>query len=213
VTDLAQRTLTALPLFILFTVLFWYTPPLVTSIVLAAALIYILLVEWPRLLARCSRYFWLITPLYPVLPFVLLILLNQDNTMRIWLFTAMLLVIGYDTGAYLIGSLIGTHKLAPTLSPGKTWEGCAGGYGAACGVSLLINTYWSLPITYNVFFVTALICIAAQLGDLFESWLKRRAGVKDSGSLLPGHGGLLDRFDSLLFVSVLLYVGKYFLPG
>lgn len=100
-----------------------------------------------------------------------------------------------DTGAYICGRLLGKHKLAPVLSPKKTWEGAIGGtamtlvFGALTGPFLL-----SLPLVPSIL-VTLLLAVAAQLGDLLESALKRWAGIKDSSNLLPGHGGFLDRFD------------------
>lgn len=105
-----------------------------------------------------------------------------------------------DTSAYAVGRLIGRHKLAPKISPNKTIEGAAG------SLALTALLFWSFPVaalgwgTKRAVFGLAL-AIMALAGDLFESWLKRRAGVKDSGDILPGHGGLLDRIDSLLFAA------------
>jgi len=116
----------------------------------------------------------------------------------------LLLVWAYDTGAFFAGRLFGRHKLAPTLSPGKTWEGVAG--GLLLGVGVAFGGLWALwpewPLTTRLGHALGLGVLvggAAQLGDLFESLLKRAAGVKDSGRLFPGHGGLLDRLDGLLF--------------
>ncbi len=113
-----------------------------------------------------------------------------------------------DIFAYLTGSLVGKHPMTPRLSPGKTWEGFAGGFF----FSLLAG--WIIYRTTGTFSTTAwiisggVISVLAVLGDLFESGLKRRFNVKDSGNLLPGHGGILDRFDSLLFAppAILLVV-------
>jgi phosphatidate cytidylyltransferase len=105
-----------------------------------------------------------------------------------------------DTGAYLAGTLWGKHKVAPNLSPGKSWEGIIGGWILTAIVGLILPGVWTFV---NTAFVTALVIIVPGLslaGDLWESALKRAAGVKDSGNLLPGHGGVLDRYDSLLFV-------------
>lgn len=113
-----------------------------------------------------------------------------------WLIAAILGTWAADTVAYLVGSLIGRHKVAPRISPGKSWEGSLAGFGAAAAVvALLIGDGDTAAV------VVALgLGPVALAGDLFESWLKRRAGAKDSGGLLPGHGGILDRIDSLLFV-------------
>ncbi|MDO4806790.1 MAG: phosphatidate cytidylyltransferase [Coriobacteriales bacterium] len=122
-----------------------------------------------------------------------------------------LLVIGAiwaeDSFAYLVGSTLGRHKMAPRISPNKSWEGFVGGLLGSIGV-------WSLGAAFHVAWITwpvALACglcegLVSVLGDLFESRLKRSVGVKDSGNLMPGHGGILDRTDSLLFGSVVAYI-------
>ncbi|MEG3134903.1 phosphatidate cytidylyltransferase [Rouxiella sp. T17] len=115
-----------------------------------------------------------------------------------WLLYVMLLVWGADSGAYLFGKLFGKHKLAPKVSPGKTWEGLIGGLLTSALISWLFGRYAPL----NVVPATLLICsivaaLASVLGDLTESMFKREAGIKDSGNLIPGHGGIMDRIDSL----------------
>ncbi len=105
---------------------------------------------------------------------------------------------GMDTAAYAIGKTIGRHKLCPNISPGKTVEGSLAALLAATLLGAGLFAILRLSIGQGLVF-GAILGIAGQLGDLFESLLKRRAGVKDSGALLPGHGGVLDRFDSLLF--------------
>lgn len=111
--------------------------------------------------------------------------------------TLLALVWSYDSGAYLIGSRWGQRRMAPQLSPRKSWEGAAGGLLLAVAIGLL-SMLW-LPWGFHGVVLAALVSAAAQLGDLFESWLKRMAGVKDAGTLFPGHGGVLDRMDALLF--------------
>lgn len=106
-----------------------------------------------------------------------------------------------DTAAFLVGRQVGRHRLAPAISPGKTWEGVAGAgvavavyYAVACAIG------WPSEASWNVVEGAIVVAVAAVMsmeGDLFESWMKRQAGVKDSGALLPGHGGLLDRIDGL----------------
>lgn len=104
-----------------------------------------------------------------------------------------------DIFAYIVGRAIGKHKMAPEISPGKSWEGLAGGMvacGALFGIASAINMF---PPSFTTSIMIGLIlAFIAQMGDLFESSMKRRAGVKDSGKLIPGHGGLLDRVDGLL---------------
>ncbi len=110
----------------------------------------------------------------------------------------MALVWLMDIGAYFIGHRFGRRKLAPAISPGKTWEGVAGGAGAVV-LGVLIGMWW-LPVSWSglQLVLFALIAVASVQGDLFESVLKRWQGMKDSSQLLPGHGGVLDRIDSLL---------------
>jgi len=113
----------------------------------------------------------------------------------------MLAVFADDTAAYLVGRLAGRHKLAPAISPGKTWEGFVAGTAAAVFVAFVAlyderDTFLSIGQSLVLGLVVA---AAAALGDLFESMLKRDLGVKDAGRLLAGHGGVLDRIDSLLF--------------
>jgi phosphatidate cytidylyltransferase len=116
-------------------------------------------------------------------------------------FLPLLLVIlatwAIDVTAYLVGSSVGTRRITPRLSPGKTWEGTLAGF-AAGAMTVLVVAAVSNSLHPWVFVVAAAIGPAAFGGDLLESWVKRRAGVKDSGGILPGHGGMLDRIDSLL---------------
>jgi len=106
-----------------------------------------------------------------------------------------------DTGAYFVGRLIGRHKMAPVISPKKSWEGAVG--GLICGVLIVLlynKLFLDLPVLL-VLIIGVVGSVVGQIGDLLESWIKRWAGVKDSGNLIPGHGGILDRFDSMLLVA------------
>ncbi|KRM89635.1 phosphatidate cytidylyltransferase [Liquorilactobacillus vini] len=117
------------------------------------------------------------------------------------LFFLLLIVWSTDTGAYLFGRKFGKHKLAPHISPNKTWEGSIGGTLLALVVGIIFNFIWPQITNWALAAgMILLLSIVGQLGDLVESALKRFYGVKDSGRILPGHGGILDRFDSLLFV-------------
>ncbi|HQT00142.1 MAG: phosphatidate cytidylyltransferase [Hydrogenophilales bacterium 16-64-46] len=101
-----------------------------------------------------------------------------------------------DTAAYFAGRAFGRHKLAPAISPGKTWEGVAGALLALALYAAVLNGVAGLPLV-SLFLVMAGLLYLSVLGDLFESWIKRLAGMKDSGTILPGHGGVLDRVDAL----------------
>jgi phosphatidate cytidylyltransferase len=116
-----------------------------------------------------------------------------------------------DTAAYYIGSRWGRHKMAPTISPKKSWEGAAAGFVTG----LVAATVWSVlrleRIDAGILAVAAVTAVAAQIGDLVESMIKRGAGVKDSGTVLPGHGGVLDRLDAMLFAAPVLLFGLWLL--
>src|SRR5947207_8463450 len=123
-----------------------------------------------------------------------------------WVLTVVLGVWGFDSGAFFAGHFFGKHKLAPTISPAKTWEGVAGGLVFSIAAALLFTTWpfgcrWYLAILLGI-----LICVAATLGVLAESLIKRQTHVKDSGQFMPGHGGLLDRIDSLLFAVIVVFI-------
>lgn len=112
-----------------------------------------------------------------------------------------------DTGAYFTGSFFGKHKLCPEVSPKKTVEGAIGGIVSSLVVSLILAFFFGdrghLLVTLAA---TILLCVAGMFGDLFASIIKRRAGIKDYGNLIPGHGGILDRFDSMLLIAPLFYM-------
>lgn len=125
-----------------------------------------------------------------------------------------LVLMGADTGAYYVGRAFGKHKLAPSISPGKTWEGLAGGILAGLGLATLSHFWFfrELPLKLALP-LAAVMVIVGVLGDLAESALKRGAGAKDAAKILPGHGGVLDRLDSLLFNAPLLYYFAEFYFG
>lgn len=128
---------------------------------------------------------------------------------RDWLFLALFATFGSDTAAYFLGKAFGKHKLAPRISPGKTWEGTVAGIFGAVIISLLFTlpTPLQLPLSYGqAILLGVLISVFGQIGDLAESMLKRNSGVKESGNLMPGHGGLLDRLDSVIFAGVVVYL-------
>ena len=117
------------------------------------------------------------------------------------IFYIMVIIWTTDSGAYLIGRKYGKNKLSPIISPNKTIEGAAGGVVISLAASYLFMLFFPVTRTiYPSFLIVILLSIGGQLGDLIESAIKRHYNVKDSGSMLPGHGGLFDRFDSLIFV-------------
>lgn len=133
---------------------------------------------------------------------------------RNWLLFALLVTFATDTGAYLTGRAIGRHPMAPSISPNKTWEGAVGGFVGAVGAAVLLDQFFNLGLAPTSWFtawnwqpplIGATVGIVAQAGDLLESKLKRLSQVKDAGSLMPGHGGLLDRLDSLLITIPAVY--------
>lgn len=120
-------------------------------------------------------------------------------------------VIGTDVGAYFAGRAIGGPKIAPKISPSKTWSGLVGGMIGAGIMMIAAQNVFQLNYTFvysplATFLAGAALAVTAQAGDFFESWMKRRAGVKDSGRLIPGHGGLFDRTDGLIAVAFVLGV-------
>ena len=123
-----------------------------------------------------------------------------------WLLTVLLGTWGFDSGAFFAGHFLGRHKLAPRISPGKTWEGVLGGLVLSIAAAVLftvrpLGVPWYLAVLLGIG-----IGIAATLGDLAESLIKRQTHVKDSGQIMPGHGGMLDRIDSLIFVIIVVYM-------
>lgn len=126
-----------------------------------------------------------------------------------------LIVWGYDTGAYFVGSLIGRHRLLPKISLAKTWEGVAGGLFFAILGAMVCAPWWGDFLRWLPQAVVVGIWVGSfvQLGDLFESLLKRAAGVKDAGRLLPGHGGILDRIDGLLAALPVYFFYMHFVLG
>ena len=132
--------------------------------------------------------------------------LRSLNDGRGWVFLAILSTFASDASAYFTGKALGRHKMAPYVSPKKTWEGAMGGILGAIVASVALSILFRLPLLWwGAIIVGILISIIGQFGDLVKSLFKRNMGIKDSGNILPGHGGLLDRMDSLAFAGVLVY--------
>ncbi len=123
-----------------------------------------------------------------------------------WAIAMLLVIAAADVGGYAVGVPYGRHKIWPSISPAKSWEGAAGGLTAAVGISIAAIASFGLPVsTLGAVGLGALLWVGALVGDFAESALKRRAGAKDSGGLIPGHGGIFDRLDSIVLNLVLTY--------
>ncbi|MCF6254007.1 MAG: phosphatidate cytidylyltransferase [Thiomicrorhabdus sp.] len=160
-----------------------------------------------------SPFFILITGLLSIVLFTSALTHFRNEFSPQIVLLSLLVIWAVDTGAYFSGKRFGKTKLAQYVSPGKTWEGVWGGVALAFTISLM-GVLW-LQVALNVsiwFFAVALAAVAlfSVLGDLFESVLKRQSGLKDSGSIFPGHGGILDRADSLLIAVPMMYVLWHF---
>jgi len=167
-------------------------------------------IVYPRkLMGNAELPTMLIGILYICLFLSYLILLNNGTAGKRWILFLLLVLWCGDSGAYATGRLLGKHLLSPLVSPKKTIEGALGCIAlslcAACAGQMLF--FNDLAIGHALLLGLG-IALAGQLGDLCESTLKRHSGIKDSGTLLPGHGGMLDRIDSLLFVAPLAYYYK-----
>jgi len=170
--------------------------------VLVAAAAAVMFYEWSRIV-RGWGFHWMVAGFgYALIPALALLWIRERGEHKLELLLWVFIVTwATDIGAYFAGRTIGGPKLAPAISPNKTWAGLAGGMIAAG----LLGGAWvvALGLPRLLLLLAPLFAIGAQLGDLFESGLKRRAGVKDSGTWLPGHGGLLDRLDGLVPVAML----------
>jgi len=195
-----KRIITASIIAIVVYALYMQSSPIFLSISIATTLLYILIFEWPSFKQP------ILTPLYPVLPLLLMIALNQ-GAYRILLCFCVVIATSYDMGAYIMGTLFGKHKLAPSISPKKTVEGLWGGIFCAVIAGLCLYLYFAIKAPLYLYIPAIIIgALCAAGGDLYESWLKRAAHLKDAGSILPGHGGFLDRLDSLFIISSIVYI-------
>jgi phosphatidate cytidylyltransferase len=189
----------------------YFNPDLLTPLLLTSAVILSLIgllgcrrkegvfVSWAWTVAGILYIGWLLS--------YLVALRGLDNG-RNWVFFVLFTTWASDTAAFVIGKKLGRHKLTPNISPGKTWEGALGGVLGAIIASILFftPTPFQLPLIYwQAIALSVSVSILGQVGDLVESLLKRNMGVKDSGKLMPGHGGILDRLDSIIFGSIVVY--------
>jgi phosphatidate cytidylyltransferase len=168
--------------------------------VVVAGIATLMFYEWTRLTPGWGAAWYVGGFLYALLPALALLWIRERSGIELllWVF---IVTWSTDIGAYFAGRRFGRRKLAPSISPGKTVEGLYGGIAAAT----LLGGAWAYATHLGaaLFALAPILAITAQAGDLFESAIKRRAGVKDSGAWLPGHGGVLDRLDGLVPVAVL----------
>ncbi|MBA2650587.1 MAG: phosphatidate cytidylyltransferase [Legionella sp.] len=163
---------------------YWGRPLIVTAV---------LLIIWPLFIQSMNYIYWL----------------PQGKGLIVYL---LCLVWAADIGAYLVGKRWGHTKLIPRVSPGKSWEGVLGGFGLAMLIAALSIHYYT-PFSYTRwFFWSGLATIMSVFGDLFMSILKRRCNLKDTGSIIHGHGGILDRLDSLMAAAPVFYLGLTYIP-
>jgi phosphatidate cytidylyltransferase len=207
VSELSVRTLTGILLIaaaLVAAILGGYVLAL-----LAAAVATLMFYEWTRIVKGWGLFWYVGGFAYALLPAVSLLWIRERAApglqsderglaLLVWVF---IVTWSTDIGAYFAGRAFGKRKLAPSISPGKTVEGLYGGVLAAT----LLGGVWAFGTGLGrpLLFLAPLFAVAAQAGDLFESAMKRRAGIKDSGRWLPGHGGILDRLDGLVPVAVL----------
>ena len=168
------------------------------------------------LMLAVARRPWLaMGSVYLGLPGLLLIALRADSECgRLTVFWLLAIVWASDIGAFLVGSTVGGPKLAPSISPNKTWAGFAGGLAAAALAGTAVASFAASGLTAaRLALIGAGVGLATQAGDLAESWMKRRFGVKDTSGLIPGHGGLLDRVDGLLAATLVTALIVAWLDG
>ena len=190
-----------------------------------------LLLEWWRLSDRMTsslliKSFWMLGGVFYICFAIWqLVTMRSYETGLADVIKPVLLVISVDIGAYFAGRAIGGPKIAPSISPNKTWAGLFGGIISASIVFFVYSvsienqtnvstTYLKSIILFFSIFIGSVVGVTAQVGDFLESWMKRKAGVKDSGNLIPGHGGLLDRADGMIAVFfVISLFGSAYLPN
>lgn len=191
----------------------WTSPALWTPVIIA-----VFCVAFVRELLRPDRQptkgvgVTLLGAVYPGLLFAHLVMLRALPDGFFLTLLVILATWASDSAAFFVGSSLGRRKLLPSVSPNKTWEGAWGGVvgGTVMGLAMASSTGMSLWLAA---LIGALVSLAGQLGDLSASSMKREAGIKDTGALLPGHGGVIDRFDSLLFAGTVVYYTLVIIRG
>jgi len=214
-SEFTKRSFTALILILCFGGSYLHSG-LLFSLILAFVCLVILATEWPKLVPVSPMHYILLSLVYPVTPIISLIALTLHYRDSNFFLPAYPFLIAWtaDTCGYLVGKACGKHKIYPSISPGKSWEGL---FGSFVGVFLL-NIALVPVITKSTIYTNSILSIIllglysliltiiAFLGGFLISYLKRKHGLKDTGSLLPGHGGFLDRFDSVFFVAPVITI-------
>ena len=215
-SGLSTRIVSAVVLASVFVAVLWQGGWLFNLLILIAAML--MVKEWNTLTANEDGVWRAAGLLYSAIPCASLIWLrdirleNAPDLAGVYLVLFLILIVSAtDIGAYFTGRKFGKNKLAPVISPNKTWEGLGGGVLLAALVGGFGVTFTPFSL-FNSVILSVALAVVAQGGDLFESWMKRRAGIKDSGTLIPGHGGLLDRVDGLVFTAP-LYAWCVYLSG
>ena len=209
--DLRTRIITGVVLASITFIALWQGDIVFTVFIALCAVI--MLHEWRGLTSSQPPLLTLVGIPYILLPCLSLIGLrmmyfDEAHSLSIWPTLYVIAVVAAtDTGAYVSGRCVGGPRLAPSISPKKTWAGLLGGMFCGVMVSYLLSSELVVPSNLpEAIAVGMIVSVISQLGDLFESWMKRKAEMKDSGTLLPGHGGLLDRVDGLLFAAPVYFL-------
>ena len=183
-----------------------YFFPLLFSLALLLPMSYILLVYSPKKEIIQDIGLVLLSIVYITVPVFMLMVIYKHPMGKAFIFLLLSMVIAGDTAAFYFGRYLGRHKLHEKVSPNKTWEGAIGGFLCSLMIGVMfIRAFRIIPLSWDSLCLLICIPVAAQLGDLAESFIKRSYNVKDSGTILPGHGGVLDRVDSFLFTVPLIY--------
>jgi len=204
--ELLIRAVSALTLLPIVLAAIWFEGVYLLALLVVAAIL--MGREWLRLSgAGFKPLWWLGGVVYIGLPLVSIYWLRGQDNGTMWVFYALFVVFAMDVGGYFAGRLIGGPKLAPKISPKKTWAGLLGGVGLSLAIGYVFHMWGHVGASMSqMLMASALFAVWSQVGDLFESRLKRASGLKDSGGLIPGHGGILDRVDGLVFALPLIAV-------
>lgn len=216
-SNLFLRIASALVLLPIALICIFHSPESFTGLLIVVALL--MYREWLNLTTTLPAWTKFAGVFYVAIPIIALMVLrhqpdpflvagnygeeqNPDLSAVFYVMFVLNCIWACDTGAYVGGKWLGKRKLAPKISPNKTWEGLAFGVASAATVGLIMALYrYDIHAWWQGLLYGALLAMVGQCGDLFESWLKRKAGVKDSGTLIPGHGGVLDRVDAIVFAA------------